>query len=170
MLTSRGLPRWISTNDKSVVSRGSLELGRSTRKLFSLLFSGIGKCRYAALPFRGALSFTTIFFYVRACFSTFSRCTRFFYEIVKTLKRWLAFSRHVMFADIFSFLFHASLWRIRETASKRYTVVDYSVNHWKFIHLRKQVAFPDCTFEAEKKYIIKFVGEYPYSFSDSTPP
>lgn len=62
MLTSRGLPRWISTNDKSVVSRGSLELGRSTRKPFSLLFSGIGKCRYAALPFRGALSFTTIFF------------------------------------------------------------------------------------------------------------
>lgn len=94
----------------------------------------------------------------------------FFYEIVKTLKRWLAFSRHVMFADIFSFLFHASLWRIRETASKRYTVVDYSVNHWKFIHLRKQVAFPDCTFEVEKKYIIKFAGEYPYSFSDSTPP
>lgn len=109
------------------------------------------------------LVFHDHFFYVRACFSTFSRCTRFFfYEIVKTLKRWLAFSRHVIFADIFSFLFHATLWRIRDTASKRYKVVDYSVNHWKFIHLRKQAAFHETSLILYPRYLSIYLSPWLY--------
>lgn len=187
MLTSRdvyrgGLVRTISQSYR--VARSNLDVQHG--KLSRCFSPGSGN---ADTPvYRRCLVFHDHFFYVRACFSTFSRCACFFfYGIVKTLKRWLAFSRHVIFADIFSFLFHATLWRIRETASKRYTVVDYSVNHWKWYicvnkshytkhrsHLFPLVVhlsfFPTGTFEVEGKNIIKFVDEHRYLFLDSIPP